>query len=60
MKTKLLNIPGVEVISKESQKSIGGGIGPVSGGCHCICGLPLPPYCSPCFIDPCRNQDQEV
>lgn len=58
MKTKLLNIPGVEVISKENQKEINGGIGPITGGCHCICGKPKPPYCSPCFIDPCAGNPQ--
>ena len=55
MKAKLLNITGVEVISKENQKSINGGA-PNHGECHCICGKPLPKYCSPCFIDPCAGQ----
>jgi len=56
MKTKLLKINGVETLSKENQKLINGG-GPIGGACHCICGKPLPPYCSPCFIDPCAGQD---
>ncbi|SHI89155.1 hypothetical protein [Flavobacterium terrae] len=56
MKTKLLKINGVETLSKENQKLINGG-GPIVGACHCICGKPLPPYCSPCFIDPCAGQD---
>lgn len=56
MKTKLLNIKDAEALSKETQKSINGGA-PNGGECHCICGKPLPKYCSPCFIDPCAGQD---
>lgn len=56
MKSKLLKIQGAEVLSKEAQKSINGGA-PNHGECHCICGKPLPKYCSPCFIDPCANQN---
>jgi len=57
MKSRLLNIAGVEVLSRESQKSITGSIGPVNGECHCICGKPLPKHCSPCIIDPCGTPD---
>lgn len=56
MKSKILNIKGSEMLSKETQKSINGGA-PNSGECHCICGKPLPKHCSPCIIDPCALQD---
>lgn len=59
MKTRLLSIRGVEVLSKEIQKSVNGGA-PNGGACHCICGKPLPKYCSPCFIDPCSQIGEEA
>lgn len=57
MKTKILNIKGAEMLTKENQKSINGGGPIISGECHCICGKPLPKYCSPCFIDPCATAE---
>jgi hypothetical protein len=51
MKKGILKIAGVQLLSKESQKSITGGR-IITGPCHCEC-RPLPLYCSPCFIDPC-------
>lgn len=48
MKTNILNIAGVEVLSKENLKTVKGGIGPVDlslCGCSCSGSVTGPKYC---------------